>query len=337
MFVDKARIYVKAGDGGDGVVSFRREKYVPYGGPDGGDGGKGGDVILIASKRIKTLLDMRRRRHYRAERGRHGEGGRRKGSDGNDLYIYVPVGTVVTDASTNELLADLSSPGDRVVVARGGEGGRGNAHFATPTNRAPRICEKGKKGEERFIELTLKLLADVGLVGYPNAGKSSILAKVSAARPKIASYPFTTVVPVLGIVEVDEFESFVMADIPGLIEGAHKGHGLGDEFLKHVERTKLLVHVIDLDICSTCRDPIKDFMVINSELGLYDSSLLDKPQIVAANKIDLPWARDQYERLKDFLDGIGVTSVPVSALTGENLGSLVEKVADVLRSLGGLG
>jgi GTP-binding protein len=335
MFVDKARIYVKAGRGGNGVVSFRREKYLPHGGPDGGDGGKGGDVVLVASEHMKTLLDMRRRRHYRAEDGRHGEGGNRKGRDGEDLYLYVPVGTVISDASTGEVLADLSRPGESVVVARGGRGGRGNAHFATPTNRAPRICEDGEPGEERVIDLTLKLLADVGLVGYPNAGKSSILARLSAARPKIASYPFTTVVPVLGIVKVDELESFVMADIPGLIEGAHKGLGLGDEFLRHVERAKILVHVVDLDTLTTCRDPIKDFIVINSELGLYNKSLLERPQIVAANKIDLPWARDQYAKLKEFLDGMGVPSVPVSALTGENLGLLVEGVARMLRSVEG--
>jgi len=272
VFIDKAKIYVRGGDGGNGAVAFRREKFVPKGGPSGGSGGRGGNVIFRADEGLRTLIDFKYRRHYYAERGGHGEGKDRHGRNGKDLIVRVPVGTVIKDAKTGEVIADLIYNGQEVVVARGGRGGRGNANFATPTNQAPTFAEKGEPGEEREIILELKLLADVGLVGMPNVGKSTIISKVSKARPKIANYPFTTLVPNLGTVYLSENDSFVIADIPGLIEGAHQGSGLGHEFLRHVERTKLLVHVLDVSE-SEGRDCIEDFETINRELYAYSPAL----------------------------------------------------------------
>ncbi len=281
-FIDFARIHVKAGDGGAGAVSFRREKFVPKGGPDGGDGGRGGSIILRANDHLNTLLDFHFKKNYRAERGAHGQGANKTGKSGRDIVLQVPVGTLVRDATTGELLGDLTVHGQEVVVARGGFGGRGNAAFASPTNQAPREYEVGEPGEEREIELELKLLADVGLVGFPNAGKSTLISVISSAKPKIADYPFTTLVPNLGIVRVDEGASFVVADLPGLIEGAHAGKGLGVQFLRHIERTKVLVFLLD----ATREDIAADFKVLLRELKLFNKELLEKPQIIAISKID---------------------------------------------------
>ncbi|NPV73824.1 MAG: GTPase ObgE [Pelotomaculum sp.] len=331
MFYDRARIFVKGGDGGNGCVAMRREKYVPEGGPWGGDGGRGGNVILRADGGLRTLVDFRYKRHYKAERGRHGEGKNMHGASGEDLVIRVPAGTVVMDAATGELIADLVRDGQEAVVARGGRGGRGNARFVTPQNRAPRIAEKGEPGEERWLDLELKLLADVGLVGFPNAGKSTLISRVSAARPKIASYPFTTITPNLGVVRVDDGRSFVMADIPGLIEGAHKGAGLGHEFLRHVERTRLLVHVLDT-AGSEGRDPVQDFLVTNRELSLYNPALGRRPQVIAANKMDLDGAAENLARLKEAYGG-KYEIFPVSAVTGQGLEALVYRVSALLEEI----
>ncbi len=329
MFIDRAVIHVKGGDGGRGCVSFRREKFVPKGGPDGGDGGDGGDVILVADERLSTLLDFHYRQHYHAERGGHGEGGRRHGRRGASLIVPVPVGTVVKDADTGAVLADLVRPGQQVVVARGGRGGRGNARFATPTRRAPRYAEPGEKGEERRLELELRLLADAGLVGKPNAGKSTLLSRVSAARPKIADYPFTTTEPCLGVVGLPDGRSFVLADIPGLIEGAHRGAGLGHTFLRHISRTRVLVHVVDL---AADRDPVADFEEVNGELRLYDESLLSRPMLVALNKIDLPAARERAGDVAERIAALGYPVFPISAATGEGVDALMAAVADALRA-----
>ncbi|BAF59014.1 predicted GTPase [Pelotomaculum thermopropionicum SI] len=331
MFYDRARIFVKGGDGGNGCVAMRREKYVPEGGPWGGDGGRGGNVILRADGGLRTLVDFRYKRHYKAERGRHGEGKNMHGASGEDLVIRVPAGTVVKDAATGELIADLVRDGQEAVVARGGRGGRGNARFVTPQNRAPRMAEKGEPGEERWLDLELKLLADVGLVGFPNAGKSTLISRVSAARPKIASYPFTTITPNLGVVRVDDGRSFVMADIPGLIEGAHKGAGLGHDFLRHVERTRLLVHVLDT-AGSEGRDPVQDFLVTNRELSLYNPALGRRPQVIAANKMDLDGAAENLARLKEAYGG-KYEIFPVSAVTGQGLEALVYRVSALLEEI----
>jgi GTP-binding protein len=322
MHLDKAKIHVKAGDGGNGCISFRREKFVPRGGPDGGDGGKGGDVIFEADEHLSTLIDQIYTQHYRAQNGKHGKGKLMHGRDGENLVVRVPVGTIIRDAETGELIADLNEPGMKVVVARGGIGGRGNAHFKSSTYQAPRVAEKGEPGEERWLELELKLIADVGLIGYPNVGKSSLLARVSAARPKIADYPFTTLSPNLGVVRLAPGKSFVMADIPGLIEGAHQGAGLGDEFLRHVERTKLLIHVIDAS-GSEGRDPIEDYHVINEEISLYNPRLAKLSQIIALNKIDLPQARENLPHLLDFFREEGKKAFPISAITGEGIKELL--------------
>jgi GTP-binding protein len=286
MFVDEVTVEVKAGNGGNGAVSFRKEKFVPHGGPNGGDGGKGGDITLEADSNLSTLLDFRYQRKFDADRGVHGIGRDMHGSNAADLTLKVPIGTVATDVNTGQVLADLTHHGQRAMIARGGQGGQGNAHFASSVQQAPKFAENGEPGEERTVKLELKLLADVGLIGYPNVGKSTLIAALSAARPKIADYPFTTLIPNLGVVRVDEERTFVAADIPGLIEGASEGIGLGHQFLRHVERTRLLVHVIDVSGLSG-RDPLDDYAIINRELAAYDERLSELPQVIALNKIDL--------------------------------------------------
>ncbi len=330
QFIDRAKIFVQGGHGGNGCVAFRREKFVPKGGPSGGDGGKGGDVVLVADRNVHTLLDFKYKRHYKAERGRHGEGNKRSGKSGEDLEIKVPVGTVVRDAETGEILGDLTEHGQRLIVARGGRGGRGNAAFATPTRRAPDFAEPGQPGEERWIELELKLLADVGLVGFPNAGKSTFLSRISKAKPEIADYPFTTLRPILGVTRVGDY-SFVVADIPGLIEGAHKGKGLGHEFLRHVERTKLLLHLIDLT--NPEMEPEEAFEKINRELELYSPELAKKPQIVVGTKIDALTDRSKVERLKRYFEEKGYPFFAVSAVSGQGMEELLNFVARKLKEL----
>jgi len=322
-FVDYVKIYVKAGDGGRGCVSFRREKYVPKGGPDGGDGGKGGDVIIRASSELHTLLDHRYQKTYKAKRGEHGKGSNMKGKDGEDLIIQVPIGTVVKDADSEEILADLDEDGKDLIVARGGKGGLGNAHFATPINQTPRYAQPGQKGEEKWIILELKLLADVGLIGLPNAGKSTLISIISSARPKIADYPFTTLTPVLGVVKYKDYQSFVVADIPGLIEGAHKGAGLGHQFLRHVERTSILLHLVDVsDYLQS--DPVGDFEKIQKELELYNPELINKPFAVVGTKIDIAYEGKRLKRLKDYCKGKGIDFFPISAVKKEGIEKILE-------------
>ena len=294
MFIDRAKIRVKGGHGGNGVTAFRREKFVPRGGPSGGDGGRGGDVWIVADSSLNTLLHLRYNPEHTGERGRHGEGSNRSGREGEDVIVRVPVGTQVFDTSSGELLHDLAEDGSRWLAARGGRGGFGNARFATSTNRAPRYHQSGSEGEEHELQLELKLLADVGLVGFPNAGKSTLISTISAAKPKIADYPFTTLEPHLGVVDLGDFRTFVVADIPGLIEGAHEGAGLGDRFLRHIERTKLLLHLVDVSSASG-RDPVSDYETVNRELRAYNPELANRPQIVVATKID---ALDEPERLE---------------------------------------
>ena len=329
-FIDKAKIFVQGGRGGNGCVAFRREKFVPKGGPAGGDGGKGGDVILEADRNVHTLLDFKYKRQYKAERGRHGEGSKKTGRSGKDLIIKVPVGTVVKDAETGEVLGDLTQHGQRLTVAKGGKGGRGNAAFVTPTRQAPDFAEPGQPGEERWIELELKLLADVGLVGFPNAGKSTLLSRITAAKPEIADYPFTTLRPILGVAKVGDF-SFVVADIPGLIEGAHAGKGLGHEFLRHIERTKLLLHLIDLT--DQTRTPEEAFEKINEELKLYSQELTKKPQIVVGTKIDALHDKSKIEKLKSYFNKKGYPFFAISAVTGEGLNELMHFVAEKVKEL----
>jgi GTPase len=328
MFVDEVDIRVKAGDGGRGCVSFRREKHVPRGGPNGGDGGRGGSVYLVASPHLNTLVNFRFHPEFRARRGTHGQGSNRTGHDAPDMNLEVPVGTVVrVEARPGdfEVVADLVEPGQRAIVAQGGRGGRGNAHFATSTNRAPRRADPGEPGEDRRLRLQLKLLADVGLVGFPNAGKSTLISRISSARPKIADYPFTTLTPHLGVVTLDEDRSFVVADVPGLIEGAHGGHGLGDQFLKHIERTKVLVHVVDVSAGSG-RDPIEDLDTIRRELQLFQPDLLRRRQIVAANKIDVLGDPARLARLAARAEALSIRLVPISAVTGEGIATLLEEI-----------
>ncbi len=326
-FVDYVKIYVKAGDGGRGCVSFRREKYVPKGGPDGGDGGKGGDVIIKASKELHTLLDHKYQKTYKAQRGQHGKGSNMKGKDGDDLFILVPVGTVIKDGETEELLADLDEEGKIFVAARGGRGGLGNAHFVSPTHQAPRFAQPGEKGEEKWIILELKLIADVGLIGLPNAGKSTFISVVSSARPKIADYPFTTLSPVLGVVKYKDYKSFVIADIPGLIEGAHRGAGLGHQFLRHVERTSLLLHLVDVsDYLAS--DPVEDFEKIQKELSLYNPELMKKKMIVVGTKKDLAFKGDRLERLKDYCKKKGIDFFSISAVKKEGVDKVIEYLAE---------
>ena len=325
MFFDEAKIFVQAGDGGNGCTSFRREKFVPHGGPDGGHGGKGGDVILVVDPRLNTLLSFRKRIHFRAERGAHGQGSNKQGKSADELEIHVPPGTVVREAETRELIADLVNPDARVVVAKSGRGGRGNSAFASSTNQAPRWAEKGEPGQERWITPELKLLADVGIIGLPNAGKSTLLASVTAARPKIADYPFTTLVPNLGVAAIGD-RDMVLADIPGLIEGAHVGAGLGDKFLRHVERTRVLVHLLD----GAADDPLAAFETINRELEQYDARLAAKPQIVALNKMDLPDAQAHWSRVQKTMAKRSLVAFAISAVTGQGVRELLHAVADKL-------
>jgi len=329
-FIDEAKIYVKGGDGGRGCVSFRREKFVPRGGPDGGEGGKGGDVVVTASKNHHTLLDLKFNQHHVAGRGAHGSGNNRTGRSAPDLEILVPVGTVISDAQSGEILCDLAEDGLSCTVAKGGIGGRGNASFATSTHRAPRFAQEGMKGEERWILLELKLLADVGIVGLPNAGKSTLIGKVSAAKPKIADYPFTTLTPNLGVVVIAGYDPFVVADIPGLIGGAHAGAGLGIKFLRHIERTRLLIHLID--ISGDIRAAWADFETINREMSLFSASLERKPQIVAFNKIDLTEDRREIRRGIGYFKKKGIEVFAVSARTGEGIDVLMIEVARRLAS-----
>ncbi len=328
MFIDSVKILVKGGSGGNGVVSFRREKYVSHGGPDGGEGGRGGSVILETDRNLRTLLDFRYRQQIKAPRGAHGQGKNCKGKAGKDLVVKVPVGTQIYEAEEGNLLADLVKHGQRVTVARGGRGGMGNTHFANARYRAPRIAEKGEPGEEVNILLKLKVVADVGLVGFPNAGKSTLLSRISQAKPKIASYPFTTRQPNLGVVRLEEGIDFVVADIPGLIEGAHLGVGLGHEFLKHVERTKVLLHLIDI-AATEGRDPRNDYQKIKEELFKYSSDLAQKPQIVVANKCDLPGAIENLAALQELLDKEKVYLI--SAVTGEGVKELLYRAAKLLQ------
>ncbi len=330
MFVDEASIYIQSGDGGDGCVAFRREKFVPRGGPSGGDGGRGGDVILRASQRHNTLIHFRFRPEHRAGRGRHGEGSKRTGADAEPVILEVPPGTLVYDAETEELLHDFTRPDEAVVMARGGRGGRGNARFARPTHQAPREFEPGGAGVQRRLRLELKLLAEVGLVGYPNVGKSTLISRISAARPKIADYPFTTLEPNLGVVRVGEFFSFLVADIPGLVEGAHQGHGLGSRFLRHIERTRLLVHLIDVSE-SSGREPVQDFEVIGRELANFSPRLAQKPLLVVASKIDAAQNPERIEKLEEFCRTRGLACVPVSAVTGAGLEQLKFQMAERVR------
>jgi len=331
-FVDQARIHVKAGDGGNGCVSFRREKFVPRGGPNGGDGGKGGDVILLADPQLSTLLDLVYPQTLRAQRGIHGKGKDQAGKNGADLYIRVPVGTIVREDQTGEILQDLALGGQQFLAATGGRGGKGNARFATPAQRAPRHAEKGEIGEERWLRIELKLLADVGLVGFPNAGKSTLLSRISSAKPKIADYPFTTLTPNLGVVSRKDLSSFVVADIPGLIEGASQGSGLGLTFLRHVERTRLLIHLLDISQKAS-PDPVKDFKTLNHELEAYHPLLKEKRQIVAMNKVDLPRVRERASDFrKPFLE-MGYSLHLISSKTGEGIDSLMEAVTEALDSV----
>lgn len=332
MFVDYVKIHVRAGDGGDGSVSFRREKYIPNGGPDGGDGGDGGSILFEASEDLHTLMDFRFKKKFIAERGEDGKGQKRFGRRGQDLIIKVPVGTVIRDEETGLVIADLNTKGEKRIIARGGRGGKGNVHFATATRQAPKFARQGQKGQERSLILELKSIADVGLVGFPNVGKSTILSILSAARPKIADYHFTTLKPSLGVVRVREDASFVMADIPGIIEGAHEGVGLGLKFLRHIERTRLLLHVIDVSGLEG-RDPIEDFESIRGELQKYSEKLVDKPQLIAANKMDIPGAEDNIERLKAQLGPQGYKVFPVSAAQNKGFKPLLDEIIRMLSQI----
>ncbi|MDT8861991.1 GTPase ObgE [Alkalihalobacillus sp. MEB130] len=326
MFVDKVKVYVKGGDGGNGQVSYRREKYVPDGGPAGGDGGRGASVVFEVEEGLRTLMDFRYKRHFKAQRGEHGRPKNQHGKNSEDMIVKVPPGTTVVDDATGQIIADLTEHGQRAVIAKGGRGGRGNTRFATPVNPAPDIAENGEPGQERDVVLELKVLADVGLVGFPSVGKSTLLSVVSAAKPKIADYHFTTITPNLGVVETEDNRSFVMADLPGLIEGAHEGVGLGHQFLRHIERTRVIVHVIDMSALEG-RDPYEDFLKINDELKQYNLRLLERPQIVVANKMDMP---DSEENLKVFTEKLNgeYPIFPISAITKKGLRDLLITIAD---------
>ncbi len=326
MFIDRAKIRVKAGGGGNGVTAFRREKFVPRGGPSGGDGGRGGDVWIVADSSLNTLLHLRYNPEHLAPRGRHGEGSNCSGREGEDLTVRVPVGTQIFDSETNELLHDLAEDQSRWLAARGGRGGFGNSHFATSTNRAPRYHQSGSEGEERVLQLELKLLADVGLVGFPNAGKSTLISTISAAHPKIADYPFTTLEPNLGVVDLGDYRTFVVADIPGLIEGAHSGAGLGDQFLRHVERTKLLLHLVDVSSLSG-RETVSDYLTVNHELRSYNPALAERPQIVVATKIDALEDNERLESLRKQAEADGRMFLAISAVANKGTRELIFAVA----------
>ena len=335
MFIDEAKIRVKAGDGGNGCMAFRREKFVPRGGPSGGDGGKGGDVIMESSERHNTLVHFRFNPEYKAQRGRHGEGSNKTGREGVDVLLKVPVGTILYDDETGEKIHDFSSPDDRIVIACGGRGGRGNARFATSTHQAPREHEDGRPGEDRVFRLELKLLADVGLVGYPNVGKSTLISRISAARPKIADYPFTTLQPNLGVAvsgQTPHEKSFVVADIPGLIEGAHSGAGLGIQFLRHIERTRLLVHLVDISDASGRTDPVRDVEVINQELASFGAGLDQKPMIMVASKIDVA-NKEKLAKLKRYCKKKNLELFPISAVTGKGIDDLKYAIAEKLEEI----
>lgn len=329
MFVDHVTVFVKGGDGGDGMVAFRREKYVPYGGPAGGDGGLGANVVFEVDEGLRTLMDFRYQRHFKAPRGEHGGSKNKHGRAGEDMIIPVPPGTVVKNAETGIVIADLVEHGQRAIIAKGGRGGRGNSRFATPQNTAPELSEKGEPGEELNVTLELKVLADVGLVGFPSVGKSTLLSVVSRAKPKIADYHFTTLAPNLGLVETDDHRNFVMADLPGLIEGAHEGVGLGHQFLRHIERTRVIVHVIDMSGLEG-RDPYEDYTTINAELEAYNLRLLERPQIIVANKMDMPDAEENLAKFKQELDDETIRIVPLSALTRTGVNELLFAIADLL-------
>ena len=332
MFTDYAKIYAKAGNGGNGAISFRREKYIAAGGPDGGDGGKGGDIYFIVNPDANTLIDFRYKKKFKAENGNNGEGARKSGKSGEDLYIKVPIGTIIKDAKTGAILADLSEKGQKELILHGGKGGKGNSNFATSTRQAPRFAGGGEEGEEKELILELKLLADVGLIGFPSVGKSTLLSVVTAARPKIADYHFTTLEPNLGVVKPEYGESFVIADIPGLIEGASKGAGLGTQFLRHIERTRLLLHVIDVS-ASEGRDPVEDFYVINKELAEYSPKLAKRKQIIVANKIDSMQDPTLYEKLEKLAKEKNMEIFKISAVTGQGIKELMSEVSKILKAL----
>lgn len=326
MFYDQAKIFVRSGDGGDGMIGFRREKHVPLGGPSGGDGGNGGDILITVNTHLNSLIHLRKNIHFHAENGKHGNTKRRTGATGSSLTIEVPPGTVIRDAETNALLADMTDESQAVVLLAGGRGGRGNIHFANSVNQAPRIAERGEPGEEKWITLELKLIADVGLVGVPNAGKSTLLSVISAAKPKIANYPFTTLQPNLGVVELDEYDTMVVADIPGLIEGAASGIGLGHDFLRHVERTRVLIHLLD----GAAKEPLTDWEMINAELALYDVALETRPQLVVLNKMDLPDAIAWEPILAEMIAARGYPFCSISAVTGQGVRDMLYKVRRML-------
>ncbi|MGN9864395.1 GTPase ObgE [Bacillus swezeyi] len=330
MFVDQVKVYVKGGDGGNGMVAFRREKYVPKGGPAGGDGGKGGDVVFKVDEGLSTLMDFRYQRHFKALRGEHGMSKNQHGRNSEDMVVKVPPGTVVIDDDTKQVLADLTEHGQEAVIAKGGRGGRGNTRFATPANPAPQLSENGEPGKERYVVLELKVLADVGLVGFPSVGKSTLLSVVSSAKPKIADYHFTTLAPNLGMVETDDGRSFVMADLPGLIEGAHEGVGLGHQFLRHIERTRVIVHVIDMSGLEG-RDPYEDYVTINKELEQYNLRLTERPQIIVANKMDMPEAEENLRAFKEKLTEDHPV-FPISAVTKQGLRDLLFEIANRLQT-----
>ncbi len=331
MFIDRAKIHVKGGNGGNGVTAFRREKFVPRGGPSGGDGGRGGSVYVESTEGLNTLLHFRYNPEHTAGRGRHGEGSKRHGADGENVVLKVPVGTVIVDEETGEIVHDFITAGDRVIVAAGGRGGRGNAQFATATNRAPRYHEEGHPGQDRRLVVELKLIADVGLVGLPNAGKSTLISRISAARPKVADYPFTTLEPHLGVVDLGDYKTIVVADIPGLIEGAHAGAGLGDRFLRHIERTKLLLHLID--ISGLASDPVADYKTIAVELEAYSNDVAGKPKIVVATKVDALDDKDNLQGLKDFCEREGLSCYAISAATGQGLKEMLGAVEQRLEKI----
>jgi len=333
-FIDEVKIHVQAGDGGRGCVSFRREKYVPRGGPDGGDGGRGGDVIIKATSAKQTLVDFHFKHHFKADRGDHGRGKQQTGKSGEPCILLVPIGTQIKDVDSGEVLGDLTQEEESLIVAEGGQGGKGNMHFATSTRRAPRIAQPGRSGEEKTIILELKLLADVGLIGLPNAGKSTLISRITSARPKIADYPFTTLVPTLGVVRLDLDKSMVVADIPGLIEGAHSGAGLGIKFLRHIERTAVLIHLVDVSTCDRgVHAVLDDYRKVNRELHQFSAELLNKPQIVALNKVDLLGERKSLGKVKTGFQKLGIPVHIISAVTGEGTQGLIWEAAEHLTRL----